>query len=844
MVTVLSSLWADMRLALRSWRKSPTFAAIAILSIALGIGANAAIFTLVDQVLLRLLPVRNPHELVQVSFTGIRYGNNWGDGSELSFPAYKELRDNNSVFTGMFARFGTAFHIGASGDTERVAGELVSGSYFPLLGVGAVLGRTINGEDDQAPGAHPVAMLSHAYWKSRFDSDPDVLGSKIVINGHPYTIIGVARQGFDGIEVGRLTQVFVPLMMKAQITPTWNALDERLYRWVRVFARLTPGSTAEQAQAGLEPFFKTVLERDLADRGFAAASAANRERYAANRLRLIDASQGRSGLRRNLTTPLWLLMGTAAGVLLIACANIANLLLARGAARQREIAVRLALGATRLRIVRQLLVESLLLSIAGGLIGLAIAAATAPVILSFFVNGEAPAPISTAPDWRILAFTAGVAMLTGILFGLAPAFQSTRTNVGPTLKDQATSVVGGQGRLRKALVAAQIAVSLLLLIGAALFIRTLDNLLAVDIGFESSRLIAFSIDPSLNGYEPARVRQFSQTLLERLSRIPGVDATGFASVRILEGNQWNSGMTVEGYQPKPDENIAIWNNSVSPGYFKSLGVPILAGRDFDERDVFTVAPPEGVPDFKVAIVNERFARHFFGNANPIGRRIGFGTDPSTKTPIEIIGVVRDSKYTNVRDEVQRQAFFPFLQAARPSGFTVYVRTSRPAEPMFGLVRQAVRGIDPNVPIHGTRTLARQVELSLSRERLVATMTTTFGTLATLLAVIGLYGVMSYTVARRTREIGVRVALGATAGNISWLVIREVLVIALAGTAAGLPLAWWLGRYVSTQLYGVQPGDPLTFGGAVALLVGVAVLAGMVPSSRAARLDPTRALRQE
>ena len=844
MANVLPSLWADARLALRSWRKSPTFAVIAILSIALGIGANAAIFTLVDQVLLRVLPVKNPHELVQINFTGSRYGNNWGDGSELSYPVYKELRDNNNLFTGIFARFGTAFHIGAGGQTERVAGELVTGSYFPVLGVGATVGRTIGEDDDRTPGGHPVAVLSHGYWKSRFNADPAALGSKITINGHPYTIIGVARQGFEGIEVGRQSQVFVPLMMKAQITPTWDGLNDRLWRWIRVFGRRRPDISTDQARAALEPFFKTVFERDLADRGFSTASAAARKRYSENRLVLLDASQGRSGLRRALTTPLWLLMGTAVGVLLIACANIANLLLARGASRQREIAVRLALGATRLRIVRQLLVESLMLATAGGVIGLGIAAAMAPVVLSFFINNEGPQPISTAPDWRILAFTAGVAMLTGILFGLAPAFQSTRTNVGPTLKDQATNVLGGQGRFRKALVAAQIAVSLLLLIGAALFIRTLDNLLAVDIGFESGRLIAFSIDPSLNGYDPPRIRQFSRTLLERVGRIPGVEGTGFASIRILEGNQWNSSMTVEGYQPKPDENISIWNNSVSPGYFKALGVPFLAGRDFDERDIFTVPTPEGVPDFKVAIVNERFARHFFGNSNPIGRRIGFGADPNTRTPIEIIGVVRDSKYTDVRDDVQRQAFYPFLQAARPSGFTVYVRTTRPAETMFGLVREAVRGIDPDVPIHGTRTLERQVELSLSRERLVATMTTTFGTLATLLAVIGLYGVMSYTVARRTREIGVRVALGATAGKISWLVIREVLVIAAAGIAIGLPLAWWLGRYVSAQLYGVAPGDPVTYGAAVALLVGVALLAGMVPSSRAARLDPTTALRQE
>jgi predicted permease len=840
----MTNILADARLALRSWRKSPAFAAIAIVSIGLGIGANAAIFTLVDQVLLRTLPVRDPHELVQVTYTGSRYGNNWGDNSELSYPMYREIRDHNDVFSGTFARFGYPFHIGTAGRTERVAGEIVSGTYFPVLGVGAALGRTLGEDDDRTPGAHPVIVLSHNFWTSRFGSDPGVLNSTITINGYPYTIVGVARRGFDGVEVGRQTQVFVPMMMKAQVTPNWNALDERLWRWVRVFARLRPGVNAEQARAALEPYFRTLLERDLSDPGFANASASVRKQYLENQLRLPDASQGRSGLRRNLTTPLWVLMATAAGVLLIACANIANLLLARGAARQREIAVRLALGATRRRIVGQLLVESMMLAAAGAVLGVAISAATAPIVLGFFVSPDVPQPVSTAPDWRILAFTCAVATLTGLLFGIGPAFQSTRTNVAPTLKDQTTSVLGGQTRLRKVLVASQIAVSLLLLIGAALFIRTLDNLLAVDIGFQTSRLLSFGMDPSLSGYSPDRSRQFAVSLVERLNAAPGVEAAGIATMRLLEGNQWSTSISVEGYQAKPDENMTQWANSVSPGYFKAMGIPVLMGRDFNQRDAITKAPPSGTPDYRVAIVNERFAQHYFGTGNPIGRRIGFGGDPNTPTPIEIVGVVRDSKYTNVRDQIQRQVFFPFFENSRPSAFTVYLRTSRPADTMFNVARQTVQQIDPNLPVHSTRTVERQVELSLSRERLVATMSAAFGSLATLLSVIGLYAVMSYTVSRRTREIGVRVALGASAGSISWLVIREVLIIAAAGMAVALPAAWWLGRFVSTQLYGVTPGDPMTILGAVLLLLTVALLAGTIPSARAARLDPTTALRHD
>jgi predicted permease len=840
----MTNLAADARLAFRAWRKSPTFTAIAILSIALGIGANAAIFTLVDQVLLRVLPVRASHELVQFTFIGSHYGNNWGDGSELSYPMYKEIRDNNQVFDGVFARFGTAFHIGAAGRTERVAGEIVSGNYFPVLGIGAALGRTLTADDDRMPSGHPVAVLSHGFWTTRFASDPSVLNSTLTINGHPYTVIGVAQRGFDGVELGRRSQVFVPMMMKAQVTPGWNALDERLWRWVRVFARLKPGVSREQAEAALAPYFKSLLDLDLADRGFSGASQLTRERYRDNRAAVVDASQGRSGFRRSMTTPLWVLMATAAGVLLIACANIANLLIARGAARQREIAVKLALGASRRRIVSQLLVESLMLALAGGALGLAIAAACAPIILGFFTNPDLPQPISTLPDWRILLFTFGVAGGTGVLFGLAPAYQSTRTSVTPALKHQSTSVLGGQGRLRKVLVAVQMAISLLLLIGAALFIRTLDNLLGVDVGFETSRLISFGMDTSLSGYEPHRSRQFAKTLLERLNSTPGVDAAGLATMRLLEGNQWSTSMTIEGYQPKPDERMEQWANSITPGYFTAMGIPLLMGRDFNDRDEITVQPATGTPDFRVAIVNERFARHYFGTGNPIGRRMGFGINPNTPTPIEIVGVVRDSKYTDVRDETQKQVFFPFLEASRPSAFTVYVRTGRPAETMFETIRRVVQQIDPGLPVHTTRTLEQQVAQSLRRERLVATMSATFGTLATLLSVVGLYGVMSYTVARRTREIGVRMAFGATSKHISWLVIREVIMIAAVGVAAGLPMAWWLGRFVSAQLYGVTATDPATVLMAVLMLSGVALLAGLIPSTRAARLNPTTALRHE
>jgi predicted permease len=841
----MTSSLSDVRLALRAWRRSPTFTLIVVASIALGIGANTAIFTLVDQVLLRTLPVREPEALVQVTKTGTTYGSNWGDGSEMSYPLYTDFRDNNQVFDGLFGRFGFAFHIGFSGRTERVLGELVTGTYFPVLGVGAAAGRTLTPDDDRLPGGHPVAVLSHGFWTSRFAADPSIVGRSMIINNHPYTVVGVARAGFEGIELGRPTQVFVPIMMKAQLTPGWNALDDRRWQWVRVFGRLKRGVSIDQAKAALQPFYRSRLELEVKEQAFSGASERVRQRFLENKIQLLPGAQGRSGFRRALTTPLWVLMGIAGGVLLIACANVANLLLARAAARQREMAIRLALGGTRRRLVQQLLVESILLALAGGLAGLAVAAIGAPLVLGFFANPDVPDPVSTVPDARILAFTFAVSALTGILFGLAPALQSTRPRLAPTLKDQAGSVLGGgHARFRKALVATQVAVSLLLLISAGLFIRTLNNLLAVDIGFTADSLISFTVDPSLNGYTPARNKQLARTLLERLNRTPRVISAGTVTQRLLDGSQWSSSMSVEGYQPAADESVIALNNAISPGYFRTMGIPILMGRDFTDRDERATPPEEGTPDFRVAIANETFVKRYVRGRLPVGAHVGFGGNPNSPTPIEIVGVARDAKYTDVRADTPPQLFFPYLESSNPRAFTVYLRSSRPPDTMFGLVRKTVQELDANLPVSGTRTLETQVRQSLRNERLIATMSAIFGTLATLLAIVGLYGVMSYTVARRTREIGIRMALGARALDIGRMVIREVITIAAIGVAIGLPAAWWLSRYVESVLYGVPPKDAMTLAGAVALLVLVSILAGLIPSTRAARVEPTTALRYE
>jgi putative ABC transport system permease protein len=842
----MSTILSDARRAVRGWLKAPGFALTAVLSIGLGIGASIAIFTLVDQVLLRALPVRDPRGLVQVTFEGSRYGEEWGDGTEMSYPMYTAMRAGNDVFSGMFCRFGYAFQVSESVQPERLNGEVVSGTYFSVLGVRAAAGRLFTEDDDRAPGGHPVAVLSHSFWASRFGADPSAIGRSMTVNGRPYTIVGVTAPGFEGVELGRPTDVFVPMMMKAQITPGWSGLDERLSRWVRVFGRLRPGVTREQAQASLAPLFRAQLQLDLAAPDFAGAAASVRQQYAENRLTLLAAAQGRSAFRRSLTGPLWALMGIAGGVLLIASANVANLLLARGAARSREMAVRLALGATRARLMRQLLVESLMLSLAGGLVGLALGAGGAPLVLRFFASPETPYPVSAAPDLRILVFALAVSTLAGVLLGLAPALQSTRPDVAPTLKDTATSVAGGRpARLRKALVASQVAVSLLLLIGAGLFLRTLDNLLAVDVGFDTRALVSFTVDPSLSGYSPAESKRLAMALLERLGSAPGISAAGLASQRLLDGSQRTADITVEGYRPAPDEDMEQNWNTVSPGYFRAMGIPVRSGREFDAHDSSSAREgPAGGPPFRTVIVNERFARHYFPGQDPIGRHIGFGADPGRPTPLEIVGVVRDSKYTDVRDETQRQLFFAYLEESNPRSFTVYVRTSRPPEATFATVRQVVHELAPGLPVAATRTLARQVDRSLARERLVAAMSTVFGTLATLLAVVGLYGVMAFTVARRTREIGIRMALGARQADVRWMVIRETLAVTAGGIAAALPAAWWMGRLVASQLYGVPATDPSTVTAAVALLGAVSLLAALVPSRRASRVDPTTALRYE
>ena len=846
----LDHLVQDLRFGLRMLRKNPGFAAVAVLTLALGIGANTAIFTLLDQILLRLLPVKNPQQLVQLNIQGRHYGSTWG-WNTISYPMYRDFQDHNEVFSGMFCRYPTAVSLTFGGQAERVDAELVSGTYFSVLGVSAALGRTFTPDDDRVPNGHPVVVLTYNYWMQRFGGDPAILGKTLRVNRHNMTVIGVAQAGFDGVELGHSPKLFIPVMMQPQVLIVgWtDMLKDRRTRWVNAFGRLKPGVTPTQAKASLAPFMHSMLEMEVREAAFSQASTYDREQYLKCWIDVLAGSQGRSYFRLELSTPLWVLMAITGVVLLIACANLANLLLARATGRQKEIAVRLAVGASRGRIIRQLLIETLLLSGLGGLASLFFAFWADKALMALYLPADSGGlSVSTAPDTRILLFTLAMTIVTGLVFGLAPALQTTKPDIGRTLKDQADAVAGsGHGRLRKTLVVAQVALSLLLLIGAGLFLRTLNNLGRLGPGFPVQRLLGFNLDPSLSGYSPERAQIFYQQLTEKLNSIPGVQSVGLASFRILENDYtWNE-MTVEGYTPsRPEGNARAYMNWISPDYFATLGVPIVAGREFtvkDNREVkHSPQPEDWAPT--VVMINETFARRYFPGQNPIGRHLGFGTDPGTRTDMEIIGVVKDIRYANLRAEIPEQAYAPYIGSHFNIDMTVYLRTAFDPKQVMSSVRAKVRELDSSLPIYDVRTTEAQISDLLTTERMIASLSTVFGFLATLLATIGLYGVMAYTVAQRRREIGLRIALGAEPRKVIWMVMREVLLLVAIGVGVGVPASLAVMRAVRSQLFGLTAHDPSTLALATAGLALVACAAGYLPARRASRLDPMVALRYE
>jgi putative ABC transport system permease protein len=840
----MAHLLADLRYALRSLRRVPLFTAVAVLSIAFGIGANTAVFTLVDQVILRKMAVVNPGEIVHVTAAGTeQYGGSIGDGTELSYPMYRDLRDHNPVFSGMLCRASTSLTVGYGGRTEVASGELVSGNFFTLLGLNAAEGRLLNVTDDPVGGGRAVAVLGHDYFRTRFNGDRGIIGRTLIVNGHPFEIVGVVDRQFHGLDLGNPVQVYVPVTMQPKLGPSWLQIEGRRFRWVQVYARLKPGISAAQAQAGVLPLYRSILKQEATDAAFSGASAETKRRFLAGELSVNDASRGRSGFFRSVRDPLLILMAVAAGVLLIVSANVANLLIARGAARHRELALRLAVGASRRQIVRMLLVESLVLSVAGAALGVLVASWSAGMLLGYFVTPESPIAVTADADARIMAFTALLAVVTALVAGIVPAFRSTGMDIAPTLKSSGGAVVSEQPTLRKTLVVAQVALSFLLLIGAGLFLRSLENLLAVDPGFRTSHVLSFSFDLERNGYQGERSRTFARTLQDALRNVPGVASASYAFFGLLEGGGWGMGFTVEGYQPSPGDSAGAMCNGISPGFFKEMGVPLVAGREFDARDDAVQPPPEGWP-YRVAVVNQTFVKRYFKDGRALGRHIGIGDDPGTAMPIEIVGVVKDMRYTAIREDDRAQVFFPYLQATGVSGITAYARTEGETDALMGTIRRRIADLDPGLALYNVSTLEGRVERSVVNERLIASLSSALSAMATVLSVVGLYGVMAYTVTRRTREIGIRMALGALASQIAMRVLREAAVLVTVGLVLGFVAAWWLGRYVQGQLYGVTPADTSTIVLAGIALSTVAAIAAMVPARRASRIAPMSALRDE
>jgi predicted permease len=835
----MDELRQDLRYALRTLASKPGFTLVVVLTLALGIGANTAIFTLMDQVLFRLLPVKEPERLVVVDAPGPSSGTTHNHSetlTPLSHPMFVELRDKSGAFEGALAEYTAPLHVTVGAQTDQVDGVLVSGTFFGVLGLRPAAGRLLDENDDRTPGAHPVVVLGHGFWTRRFAADPRVVGQSVLVNGHPMAVVGVAPPGFHGIEVGESADVYVPLMMLPQVIPTWNrGLGDWRVRWLTVMARLKDGLTRDEAAARANVLYSQLLRED-AER-IETKSERFRTAFLKKRLELLPGGRGISGLRDQSKTPLLVLMGMVGLVLLIACANVANLLLARASSRQKEVALRLALGASRARLVRQLLVECLVLAAAGGMLGIAISAWTANLLLRALPFEAAARVLSPDPDMRVALFALALSLATGVVFGLVPALQSTRPDLAPTLKNESGTLLGGSApiRFRKGLVVAQVALSLLLLIGAGLFTRSLMNLRHLNPGFEPQRLITFTMDPSLNGYERERRFALFKQVQEEIAAEPGVASVSMADVPLMTNSDMSHTVSVEGYEGKDGENLNPNFNGVGPGFFSTLGIPLLAGREFTDADTLATR--------RVAVVNETFARYFFGDQDPIGRHFVENRYKTSKNPdTEIVGLVKDTRAGSLREDQRRFVYVPYTQESDVGELTFYARTSIEPAALAPRLRAVVREVDPSLPLTSLKTMRVQIAESLFVERLVAALSAAFGLLATLLAAMGLYGVMSYAVSLRTREIGIRVALGADRKSVLMMVLKEVAVLALVGVAIGLPGGYGLGRLVEAQLFGLSARDPFTFVVATVTLLATALLAGYLPALKATRVQPMEALR--
>jgi predicted permease len=840
------AMFQDLRFGIRMLLKSKVFTTVAVLSLALGIGANTAIFSLINILMLRALPVKEPQELVLFSIKNYAIGSQPLDtGYNFNYPLYERFRDQNQSFTGLASNSNVGrarLNVNeSSGSVESVEQQRVSGNFFSVLGVNPVLGRILTEEDDNLANPQPAAVISYEYWQRRFGLDPDVVGRHITVNNTALTIVGVMPPGFSGFEVDSKPELWWAI----------RAIEDQNLKqgnnwWIRVFGRLNSGVSRAQAQAEQEVIFRQFIEDDIAARG-ANWTPTMRQRFSAQNLKLEAGGVGYAALRQEFKQPLLILMLTVALVLAVACVNIANLLLARAATRQKEIAVRLALGAGRFRLVRQLLTESLLLAVLGGAAGLLFARVCLRVLITYLPQ-QAQAALDLSLDARVLGFTLVVCVLTSLLFGLVPAWQATRLNLTVSLKDRTGGSTSRSGlQLNKFLVVTQVALSLFLLIGAGLFVRSLGNLRSLDAGFNHENIVQFRIDTG-SGYNDAQRSNLYQQVLAKLEALPGARSATLSNFSLLSGNSNAERIAIPGYTPEADEDMICKTLNVGPRFFETMQMAVVTGRDFEPQDERPVpATPAGAAPTTVdsnaaivAVINQTMARYFFGNDNPVGKRFNL---KGSKTPIEIIGVVKDAKYQTLREVTPRTYYLYYLQQPERYSMTFQLRTSGDTD-YAATIGGIVRDMDSQLQVVRFQTMTDVVNQSLVQERFTAQVASFFSLFALLLACIGLYGVMSYAVTKRTNEIGIRMALGAQAHEVRWMVMREVLMLVVLGAGIGLALALATTRLVSSLLFGLTSTDPLTLALATLLLLAVAALAGYLPARRASRVDPLVALHYE
>ena len=831
----------NLRLALRTLFKSPFITLVAILSLALGIGANSAIFSLFDQILLRPLPVPNPHELVNLGAPGPKPGgqscNQAGSCEEVfSYPMFRDLERVQSSFTGIAAHRYFGASVGYQGTSLGADGLLVSGSYFPVLGINAAIGRLFTPDDDKTLGSHFVVVLSHDYWRTRFELNPAILNQTLTINGQAMTVVGVAPRGFNGITLGSDPDLFVPITMRGLMSPGFNQFENRRSYWAYLFARLKPGVTREQATVAINGPYSAIIN-DVEAPLQKGMSEQTMQRFKAKQITTEPGARGQTSFDEDARAPITILLVVTGTVLLIACANIANLLLVRGVGRSAEMAVRLSIGANRRQLITQLLTESIVLAMFGAVAGLFVAKWTLDLIASM-IPAEDAGLIAFSLSPTMLLFAGGSAIVTGVAFGLFPAMHSTRPDLAGTLKNQAGQPGGAKGarRFRTTLATVQIALSMALLVPAGLFAKSLFNVSRVDLGLKADHMVTFALSPELNGYTTERTRQLFERVETELAAIPGVTSVAATIVPVLAGDNWGSDLVVEGFQAGPDTDTNGSFNAVGPGYFRTMGIPLMAGREFTAADV------AGAP--KVAIVNQAFARKFNLGPNPIGKRFGVGGRQKPTLDIEIVGFVQDAKYSEVKRAVPPQYFLPYKQEERLGYGYFYIRTATPPEQMLSTIPIVMRKLDASLPLGDIKTMEQQVRENVSEDRIITTLSLSFAVLATVLAAIGLYGVLAYTVAQRTREFGLRMALGADGGAVRRIVMKQVGKMAMVGGLSGLVVAVAVGRLAQSLLFEIQGHDPLVLTGATIALGLVAIGAGFIPAMRASKIDPMNALRYE